>query len=257
MVPVPSPHPASDETGPPLRQWLDRDPVGNVFVIAHAFPPQGTAQIWIDDPAAPRAVLALEPKRGRLALTATHSGALEALLDELPPGEYPFSAVDLEFVPVLEGRGEVELHEPAWLYRMAPEDYRATNVHETAPVRPEDAARIAQRWAPDRNAVAYVRSRIETGMTAGIYEDGELVAWDMTHVETEDVVVLGFLYVARRYRGRGYAKTVTSALLERVFALGKTPAIHVTESNEIALGFSEGMGFRRVKRQAWGTVTFP
>ncbi|MEE8232586.1 MAG: GNAT family N-acetyltransferase [Thermoplasmata archaeon] len=113
---------------------------------------------------------------------------------------------------------------------------------------------IAALWAPKRDRSAYVRRRIEEGITSGIEMDGELVAWDMTHFETESVVMLGFLHVKEAYRGRGYAKTATTATAEKVFAMGKVAAAEVFEDNQASLRLLEGMGFRRVKRQVWGDV---
>jgi RimJ/RimL family protein N-acetyltransferase len=111
---------------------------------------------------------------------------------------------------------------------------------------------IAAHWSPERDTTDYVRRRIEEGITSGLEVDGELVAWDMTHFETDRVVMLGFLHVKEAYRGQGYAKVVTTATAEKVFAKGKIAAAEVFEDNLPSLRLTEGMGFQRVKRQVWG-----
>ncbi len=236
-----------------LRIWLDHDPVGNAWVIHRVYHSDQVPKVLADDLDNPRAVVAFDSEHERLVLTAEDPDRLRELLDRLPTGAYHFSAVDLDLIPAMQAVMDVEIEEPTWLFNMKREDFRPTSVTETDPVRPEHAEMIAQRWL-DTEATDYVRSRIDTGMTAGIYVEGELVAWDMTHLETDDVVMLGFLHVRTPYRGRGYAKTVATAMLKEVFASGKMPICHVFQDNEGSINLSEKMGFRKVKKQVWGTA---
>ncbi len=237
-----------------IRTWLEQDPAGNAWVIHRIFHGEPGPEVLFDDLDDLQAVAVFDLEQGSLCLTATDSDRLREVLSKLPAGDYHFSAVDLDLIPIMEEVMEVEIEEPTWLFDMKHEDFRPTSVMETEPVRPEHAEMIAQRWL-DSEATDYVRSRIETGMTAGIYVDGELAAWDMTHLETDDVIMLGFLHVRKPYRGRGYAKTTATALLERVFALGKTPVCHVFQDNDVSINLSEQMGFKKIKRQVWGRAT--
>lgn len=226
--------------------------MGHALVLHFAFGGTEERRIWVDDPDAPRSVAVHHPAAGRLALASDDPGSLVTLLEALPEGEYRLSAVDLGLVPTLERVLEVEMRTPVWLFRLREEDFRPTTVCDTEPVRAEDARLIARTWAPDRDALDYVQSRIEGGTTAGVYVDRKLVAWDLTHFETDRVAMLGFLHVLEPYRGRGYAKTVTTANCRAVFAKGKIPACHVHVDNEPSLGLTEGLGFRKVRQQAWG-----
>lgn len=234
-----------------IRSWLNRDPAGNALVISRVFHGERAPEILYDDIDDLQAVVAFDKGRGRLVLTATDPSRLRQLLRGLPPGEYHFSAVDLDLVPVLEEVMEVDAEEPAWLFNMKREDFQPISVIDSEPVKVEHAEMIAENWL-DEDAVDYVRSRIEKGPTAGIYIDGELVAWDMTHLETDDVVMLGFLHVREPHRGKGYGKTVATAMLEKVFASGRMPVCHVFQDNQVSINLSEEMGFRRIKRQVWG-----
>lgn len=234
-----------------LRPWLSRDPAGNALVISRIFYTQPPPDVIYDDIDDLRAVVAFDQDRGRLVLATTDRARLRLLLRKLPPGEYHFSAVDLDLVPVIAEVMEVHIEEPAWLFNMKLEDFRPTSVVDTKPVRAEHAEMIAKNWL-DADAADYVRSRIETGPTAGIYVGSELVAWDMTHAETNDVVMLGFLHVLESHRGKGYAKTVATAMLKKVFASNRMPVCHVFQDNQISINLSEQMGFRRIKKQVWG-----
>ncbi len=235
---------------PALKAWLDRDPVGNAYLIHRAFFQGGERRILVNNPARPRALVVVGEERRLVA--GGEGAALPALLDDLPAGKYHIAALDVDLLPALEKAMEVETETPAWLFRVEEGDLRPTRGRGTRSVRPEHARMIAERWLGGTEAEAYVRSRIEGGPTAGVYVDGELVAWDMTHLETDRAVMLGFLHVRRRHRGRGFAKTVTTAMCEEVFARGKVAGCHVFEDNEVSLRLTESMGFRRLKRQVWG-----
>lgn len=235
-----------------LREWLDTDPVGNAYVIYRAFHHPEEPDVRIDEPSDPRAVVVLHRKDNRLTLAGEDPSALRELLRRLPSGRYHLSSVDLDLMPVLRSEMEVKEEDPAWLFRLDRENFRPYKVCETRAVAVEHARMIAKHWWPEGDAYEYVRSRIEKGLTAGVYVDDELVAWDMTHFETDKVVMMGFLHVKEPYRGLGYAKTVTTAMCEMVLAKGKIPACQVYETNEPSLKLTESMGFTRVKRQVWG-----
>ncbi|MEE8198634.1 MAG: GNAT family N-acetyltransferase [Thermoplasmata archaeon] len=237
-----------------LRSWLEDEPVRYAAVIHLLSAPVDEVHIWVDNNRRPRAVLAIRPDPGSLVAAADPPETIRDLVHVLPSGEYRLRSVDVELVPHLESGLTAAMGTPVWLYQMDPENLRPTRNAETRPVKPSEASMIAALWAPKRDRSAYVRRRIEEGITSGIEMDGELVAWDMTHFETESVVMLGFLHVKEAYRGRGYAKTVTTATAEKVFSRGKVAAAEVFEDNQASLRLTEGMGFRRVKRQVWGDV---
>lgn len=235
-----------------MRDWLERDPVGNAHVIYRAFFHPEPPEILVDDPSRPRAVAVFHRRGDRLTLAAEEAPRLTEVLRRLPPGKYHISSVDLDLVPAIRDVMDVDMEEPVWLFRLYKENFRPYKVRETHPVTVDHARMIAEHWWPEGDAHEYVRSRIQEGLTVGVYVDGELVAWDMTHFETDKVVMMGFLHVKEAYRGRGYAKTVTTAMCEMVFQRGKIPACQVYADNEASMKLTESMGFTRLKRQAWG-----
>ncbi len=238
-----------------LRSWLYEDPVGNSHVIYRAYFDPERAHILVDDPSNPQAVVVHHEERKRLALAARNTSGLAELLDALPLGEYHIASLDLDLIPAVEGAMRLDMEDPVWLFRMEKDDFRPTEVCKTSPVTVDHAQMVAKLWWPAGEARDYVRSRIENGLSAGIYVDGDLVAWDMSHHETDKVVMLGFLHVKEPYRGRGYAKTVTSEMCRVVFDRRKIPACQVFEDNEVSLRLTESLGFRRVRQQAWGIGT--
>ncbi len=235
-----------------LRDWLEEDPIGNAFVIHRAFYHPERSEIFVDEESKPRSVVVLQPENRRLALASSDLSTLRMLLEDLPPGKYHLSSVDLDLMPALRDAMKLEPEEPVWLFRTTREEFRPYSTCETRPVDLEDARMVAEHWWLEGDAYDYVRSRIEVGPSEGVYVDGHLVAWDMTHFETDKVVMLGFLHVKEEYRGRGYAKTVTSAMCKRVLDGGKVPICQVFVENEPSMRLTESMGFKRVKQQVWG-----
>jgi len=240
-----------------VRPLLMRDRIRNAVVIHRVFHNPEFTHAFADALPEPKAVLALRPAE---AADEPHQFALHALdplaalhvLRAVPRGACVFHVADELAFPAVRQAIHVGWWGEAIYYRMEPADFRDLQRHEVAPVEPKWAETIAKTWAPDWPAAGYVRSRIENGPTAGVYVDGELVAWDMTHLETDDVVMMGFLHVLDAHRGKGYAKSVGSAVAKQVLAMGKTPCCHVYVDNAPSIKLTEDLGFRRVCLQAWG-----
>ena len=212
-------------------------------------------EVWADA-LPPKALLAIAPSsrpespRG-FVLHATDPRAAEVVLEKAPSGPVFFSLTDASLLPLIERRA-VSLDAPRfWLFRLDAKDFVDQQAHEVRPVTPEWAPMIAKIWEPEWPAERYVRGRIESGPSFGVYVDGELVAWDMTHFETDKVVMMGFLHVLEAHRAKGYAKSMGSALIREILGRGKIPACHVREDNAVSLELTEGLGFRRVRQQIW------
>lgn len=240
-----------------LRPFLHRDPVRNATVIHRAFHHPKYTFAFADGLPEPKAALALAPSDSadrlhQFALHAVDEAAARAVLSAVPTGTSVFHVADEIAFPAVRARLKVGWWGEAILFRMDRETFVDLQTHEVEPVRPADALKIAKLWAKDWDATEYVRSRIVNAPTAAIYEDDELVAWDMSHHETDDVMVLGFLHVMDGHRGKGYAKSVSCAMVKNAFGKGKVPTCHVFTDNEVSIRLMEAMGFRRVCNQTWG-----
>lgn len=93
----------------------------------------------------------------------------------------------------------------------------------------------------------YIRDRIRQGISAGIYEDGQLVAWAMTH----DDSAMGSLHVLEAYRRRGLAYDLTVYLIHRLRQQGKIPFVHIEETNLKSLRLALKLGFQHDRRVHW------
>ncbi len=242
-----------------MRTFLDEDPVGNSVVWNRVFQQPDYRELFVEA-VPPKAVLVLAPPRppvpSLFALHATDLGAADRVMRAIPSGPAFFHLTNLALLERSRPRA-TEMHtRPAWLFRLEREDFVDMQRHDVRPVTPERAPMIAKLWEPDWPSESYVRSRIVAGPTFGVYVDGELVAWDMTHFETDTVVMMGFLHALEGHRGKGYAKSTASALVKEILRRGKIPACHVYEDNEASIRLTEGLGFKKIKMQVWADAVF-
>jgi len=243
-----------------VRAFLETDPVGNAVVWDRVFQRPNYREVYsAGDP--PKAVLVLARPRSPnaptgFALHATDPAGAEAVLEAVLKGPAFFFLTEEWQLSPLEPRAETLDARSAWLFALRREDFIDLQQHEVRPVTPAWAKAIAERWEPDWPSEPYVRSRIENGPSFGVYDGEKLVAWSMTHFETDRVSMMGFLHVMEAYRRRGFAKSVGSALAKDILARGKIPVLHVYADNAPSIELAQMLGFRRVKRQVWAEAVF-
>jgi len=242
-----------------VRAFLDADSIGNAVVWDRVFQ-QKEFEISVDGEP-PRALIAVERARRRdganfIALHATGTDAAGALCDLVPSG---FTIIHLtEECPLalLEPRAKEFHPHSAWLFRLDPHDFVDHPDERVRPLDPEWAGRVAKLWQPDWPAEGYVRRRIESAPTAAIYEDGEPVAWALTHMVTDRVGIIGMVHVLDRHRRKGLARSVVASVSRDLVQLGKIPTLHAFVDNGASLALFSTLGFRKVKRQVWGDAVF-
>lgn len=209
----------------------------------------------------PKAVLALArpnwaPGATLMAMHAIEASAALSLIPAVPPGPANLHLTEEWMLPLFEPSAQEMRARVAWLFAMDPKNFVDLQRHNVQPITPEWAPLIAKFWEPDWPSEPYVRSRIEAGHAYGMLEDGKLVAWAMTHFETEKVSMMGFLHVLEEHRGKGYAKSVGSALIKDILERNKTPALHVFADNVPSMELTPAFGFHKVKRQVWADAVF-
>ncbi len=238
-----------------VRAFLEDDPVGNAVVWDRVFQRQDL-EVFADR-ARPRAVLTLERSSGGhdphfVALHALTVGSAGPLIEALPAGPVFYHLTEEWPLALLASRAEQFRPRPAWLFSLDPVAFVDHPDPRVRPLEPEWAGTVAHLWEPDWPAEPYVRRRIEGGPTAAIYEDGEPIAWALTHVLTDRVGLIGMVHVLDSHRRRGLARAVVSAVVRDLLRDGKVPALHGYADNVASLALFPTLGFRKVKRQVWG-----
>ncbi len=85
----------------------------------------------------------------------------------------------------------------------------------------------------------------------GMFKEGKLVSIACAFFRMPEVWPIGHVYTHLDYRGRGYAKTVTSAITEDALLSGAKALLHVAEDNEPAIRVYKTLGYRTISRKPW------
>lgn len=96
-------------------------------------------------------------------------------------------------------------------------------------------------------SVPYLEDRITRSFSAGIFKDGRLAAWGLTH----DEGAIGSLNVLKEFRGKGLGSAVAVSLVEQIRAAQKIPFAQVEERNIPALKLFKKLGFIIDRNVTW------
>ncbi|RLE93005.1 MAG: hypothetical protein DRN04_08605 [Thermoprotei archaeon] len=103
----------------------------------------------------------------------------------------------------------------------------------------------------------YVRDRIEELLEGYLFKYKETpVAFGGYRVAEPEVYMLGSIYVDKKYRGRGYRKTITSLLVQKAFEKTRTACLWVSTENKPAIAVYKKLGFKIDSTVAWGSLGF-
>jgi 8-oxo-dGTP diphosphatase len=93
----------------------------------------------------------------------------------------------------------------------------------------------------------YLTKRMELGGGFCIEQDGQPVAWVMTH----DDGSVGMLHVLDKYRGRGYARLLVLAMSGEVRKKGRPVFAHIEPVNLPSLNLFQSLGFEVRSKVTW------
>lgn len=114
-------------------------------------------------------------------------------------------------------------------------------------LQPSDAGRLAELYAAG-GGEAFSPAQMERGVYCGIIKDGRIVAAAGTHLvsATYAVAAVGNVFTHPDWRGRGFGAGVTRAVVTGLRRRGIQHIIlNVSQSNRVAVGLYERLGFRR------------
>lgn len=122
------------------------------------------------------------------------------------------------------------------------------NKIDTVKLSTDDAEYVFEKYDyREFTSIEYIKERIENGIALGIYEDGILAGWIITH----DDGAMGFLNVLPRYRKSGYGFELTLSLVKKLRAIGEIPFVHIEEDNEKSMNLAKKTGFILDRRIHW------
>jgi len=86
--------------------------------------------------------------------------------------------------------------------------------------------------------------------------DSEIVSTSATCIRLPEVCIVCDVYTRPEFRGRGYAKAVSSAVTRRAVESGAVALLSVEVNNEPALKLYRGLGYRVARTRPW-IIAFP
>ncbi len=90
----------------------------------------------------------------------------------------------------------------------------------------------------------------------GLLVNGTLASTASRYLALRDVHIIGDVYTRPEYRGRGYAKAVTSEATKEAVVSGAVALLHVEKNNEAAIKVYKSLGYRVVSERPWISAEF-
>jgi len=206
--------------------------------------------VRVDDLNDPHAVLC---RTHRFTLFADSGRAAARVLTEVPRNlRLVFSATPTRFCRLIRTRwrgpdaGRRLWYNHCFLYVLRPGRLVIDRTYRVSRLRPEDAQLIARAW-PYGRSPEHILRRLRSGPGYCIRRRRTPVAWALTH----DDGSMGFLHVLKEYRGQGMARTLTTALAEKLLRRGVQPFMYIVTNNRPSLRLTASMGFSRAGRYSW------
>ena len=115
-------------------------------------------------------------------------------------------------------------------------------------IKDKDISIINSLWPyRDENSEIYIGSRIKEGLSSGIYIEGEIAAWCLTHFDNS----LAHLFVLDRFRRKNLAHKLLFHMSSTVRKSGRTPYLYSVKDNFGAHKLFEKLGYVKSEDVCW------
>lgn len=173
---------------------------------------------------------------------------LKALLKNIEANELHFASIEDWLIPIITEGREIDWQMSAVRYYLPADIKIPQNQIPISPLSSDDAEFIiANSNYKEFLTIDYIIDRISKSFSAGIYENGKLAAWGLTH----DDGALGSLHVVDEHRRKGYATEITISLIRQCREKGKIPYAQIVEENLPAINMVNNLGFVKDRRVTW------
>ncbi len=242
------------DTGP-YREWMENDHLRFLYIIYVLYHDNTwNYELLIDEDHDKTQVVLFAKDSGRVMMRCSLETAV-AFLDSLDPGDYFLFNVECEIFEHVKKNMKVTVEEPCIQYVLDPERFEPQTNHELELLVSEDAKVIDDNWHLMDNHEWFFRQRIENGQVMGVKQDGELIGWMGTYLETDKHSLFGYLHVMPGHRRSGVARSIISGMVERSLDSGRIPVSNVITDNMASRKLTESMGFVDTGRVGWIGVT--
>jgi ribosomal protein S18 acetylase RimI-like enzyme len=172
---------------------------------------------------------------------------LQVLLEKFDFETLYFANVEEWMIPHLTQNHRIEWKLSTLRYYL-PEDVEVELQHECMPLDESVISYIFQHSPyKDYTSEEYIKQRLENDVSAGIWVDGQLVGWGLTH----DDGSLGFLNVLSGYRGQGIGESIFRCLIHARREKRKPVFVNVEAHNKQSQNLLCKLGFRYDRPVSW------
>ncbi len=99
----------------------------------------------------------------------------------------------------------------------------------------------------DFTSETYIKDRLEKDVSAGIWINGELVGWGLTHDDSS----MGFLHVMPDYRGQGLGESIMRFLVIEKQGRKKSVFVNIEPHNHQSINLVKKLGFVFDREVSW------
>ena len=189
-----------------------------------------------------------ESDRRWMFISCKNKDELYLLKNKLNSADTNFAAIDDWMIPILIEGKEVMWDLSTVSYYL-PEEINLPIPQYKTKILQKSHAEIVYKNSiyKDYISLEYVIDRISKGLSAGIFENNNLVSWGITQ---EDGAI-GFLHTINNFRRKRYGYNVTLSIIEKLRNIGKLPFAYAETNNEKSIRLLSKLGFKRFKNIHW------
>ncbi len=159
-----------------------------------------------------------------------------------------FANVEEWMIPHLTRNHRIEWRLSTHRYYLPADAIVAPPANECTSLSHNDVSYIYQHSPyKDYTSETYIRERIEKDISAGIWLDGELAGWGLTHDDSS----LGFLNVLAKYRGKGVGENIFRSLIHGKREKQKSVFVNVEPHNKQSISLLTKLGLEFDRQVSW------
>lgn len=181
-------------------------------------------------------------------LSLTEEKELPVILEKFDFASLYFANVEEWMLPHLTRNHRIEWRLNTHRYYL-PDDVQVNPPDQECSMLSDEHVPYIYQHSPykDYTSEAYIRQRIERDISAGIWANGQLTGWGLTH----DDGSLGFLNVISQFRGQGIGENVFRSLILSKRERNKSVFVNVEPHNKQSISLLNKLGLIFDREVSW------
>ncbi len=173
---------------------------------------------------------------------------LITILDDFDFETSYFANVEDWMMPILTQNRKIEWKLTTHRYYISPDVKISQPTISTRQLEPSMARQIFENSDyKDFTSVEYISDRLEKDVSAGVWVNGQLAGWGLTHDDSS----LGFLNVLPEYRGQGLGENLLRGLAIQKRNNEKPVFVNVEPHNQQSIKLIKKIGFSFDREVSW------